>query len=159
MGDVEIRPQGDKIEQLGGVRCPGTPVGCESVFGFKWLLQILYSTLFSNSCCIDRPDQEGSMWTEECGEAFVMLKAALSVGPVLHSPDYGREFVVQTDASDRGMGAVLCQVNENREDSIAYFSRKFLPREERYSTMEECLSVKLGVQAFRVHILRGSSQS
>ena len=69
---------------------------------------------------------------EECGEVFVKLKATLSGGPVLHSPDYGREFVVQTDASDRGMGAVLCQVDENREEHpIAYFSRKFLPREER----------------------------
>ena len=60
------------------------------------------------------------------------MKAALSGGPVLHSPDYGHEFVVQTDASDRGMGAVLCQVNEKREEHpIAYFNRKFLPREER----------------------------
>ena len=82
------------------------------------------------------------------------LKAALSGGPVLHSPDYDREFVVQTDTSDRGMGAVWCQVDENREEHpIAYFSRKFLPREERYSTVEECLAVKLVIQAFRIHIL------
>ena len=33
---------------------------------------------------------------------------------MLHSPDYGHKYVIQTDASDQGMGAVLCQVNENR---------------------------------------------
>ena len=61
---------------------------------------------------------------------------------------------MQTDVSDRGMEAVLCQVDENREKHlIAYFSRKFLPWEERYSTVEECLAVKLGIQAFRIHIL------
>ena len=55
------------------------------------------------------------------------LKAALSGGLVLHSPNYGREFVVQTDTSDQGMGVVLCQVDDNREEHpIAYYSRKFL---------------------------------
>ena len=35
-----------------------------------------------------------------------------------------------------------------------YFSRKLLPREQRYSTVEkECLAIKLGVQAFRVYLL------
>ena len=119
------------MRQLGGVRCLDLE-GCESVFGFKWLLPTSYSPLFSNSCCIDIPDQEGSTCTSEvdkkCGEAFVKLKATLSGGPVLHSPDYDHEFVVQTDASDQGMGAVLCQVNESREEHpIVYFSRKFLP--------------------------------
>ena len=67
---------------------------------------------------------------------------------MLHSQDYDREFVVQIDASDRGVDAVLCQVNENRvEHIIAYLNRKFFPREERYSTVEkECLAVKLGMQ-------------
>ena len=133
--------------------------GCESVFGFKWLLQTFiphYSIIAAVLIDQTRKDQPAQVkWTEECGEALVKLKAALSCGPVLHSPDYGHEFVVQTDASDWGMGAVLCQVDENREEHpIVYYSRKFLPREERYSTVEkECLAVKLGIQAFRVHIL------
>ena len=37
---------------------------------------------------------------------------------------------------------------------MAYFSKKLLPREEKYSTVEkECLSIKLGVHAFRVYLL------
>ena len=45
-------------------------------------------------------------------------------------------------------------MDENKEEHpIAYFSRKFLPREERYSMVEECLAVKLGIQAFMIHIL------
>ena len=48
-------------------------------------------------------------------------------------PDYSRPFILQTDASDHGIGAVLSQVDlKGEEHPIAYFSRKVLPREERY---------------------------
>ena len=44
--------------------------------------------------------------------------------------------------------------NNDHEHPIAYFSRKFLPREERYSTVEkECLAIKLALQAFKVYLL------
>ena len=50
---------------------------------------------------------------------------------------------METGASDQGMGAVLCLVDDNREEHpIAYFSTKFLPREEGYSTVKKkkCLA-------------------
>ncbi len=83
------------------------------------------------------------------------LKTVLCSSPILYSPDFGREFVLQTDASDRGVGAVLSQqMCDGEEHPIAYYSWKLLPREERYSTVEkECLAVKLGIQAFRVYLL------
>ena len=94
-------------------------------------------------------------WTAECDAAFKKLKSLLCSSPVLYSPDFGEEFVLQTDASDRGVGAVLSQLmSDGKEHPIAYYSRKLLPREERYSTVEkECLAVKLGIQAFRVYLL------
>ena len=53
------------------------------------------------------------------------------------------------------MGAVLSQVDDDGQDHpVAYYSRKLLPREQRYSTVEqECLAIKLGVQAFSVYLL------
>ena len=53
------------------------------------------------------------------------------------------------------MGAVLSQMgDDNLEHPVAYFSKKLLPREEKYSTVEkECLAVKLGVQAFWFYLL------
>ncbi len=52
---------------------------------------------------------------------------------------------MQTDASDRGIGAVLSQLSdEGSEHPVAYYSRKLLPREDRYSTVEkECLDIRL----------------
>ena len=94
-------------------------------------------------------------WTKECVNAFDKLKHHLRSSPILKSPDFDRDFVLQTDASDRGVGAVLSQTDqEGVEHPVAYFSRKLLPREEKYSTVEkECLAIKLGIQNFRVYLL------
>ena len=74
---------------------------------------------------------------------------------MLQSPDFQKDFILQTDASDRGVGAVLSQLDaDNLDHPVAYFSRKLLPREMRYSTVEkECLAVKLGIQAFQTYLM------
>ncbi len=94
-------------------------------------------------------------WNERCDRAFQELKRHLCSDPILQNPDFAKPFVVQTDASDYGVGAVLSQRDSNGSDHpIAYFSRKLLPREQRYSTVEkECLAIHLGIQAFRVYLL------
>ena len=63
--------------------------------------------------------------------------------PVLISPDFSKEFVLQTDASETGIGAVPSQVDEQGQDrSVAYYNRKLLPREQKYSAVEkECLAI------------------
>ena len=73
----------------------------------------------------------------------------------LRNQDFVRPFILQTDALERGVGAVLSQKDETGEEHpIAYFSKKLLPREEHYSTVEkECLAIKLAIQAFRVYLL------
>ena len=54
-----------------------------------------------------------------------------------------------------GVGAVLSQMDEDdNEHPVAYFNKKLLPRERRYSTVEkECLAIKLATHAFRVYLL------
>ena len=71
------------------------------------------------------------------------------------SPDFTRQFILQTDASNRGVGAVLSQLDDDEiERPVAYYSRKLLPREENYSAVEkECLAIKLTTHAFRVYLL------
>ena len=49
---------------------------------------------------------------------------------------------------------MLSQMAEDGSDQpVGYFSRKLLTREDKYSTIEECLAIKLAVQAFRVYLL------
>ena len=69
--------------------------------------------------------------------------------------DLKRPFVLQVDASDVGLGAVLSQVGDDGEEHpAAYASRKLFPRELKYATIEkEDLALKWAVQEFRVYLL------
>ena len=84
-----------------------------------------------------------------------MLKQQLCCSPVLRSPDFTKEFRLQTDASEYGVGAVLSQEDDSGDEHpVAYFSRKLLPREQKYATIEkECLAIKLACEAFKVYLL------
>ena len=82
-------------------------------------------------------------WTEEAEASFQKLKDALCQEPVLATVDFDLPFVLQTDASDVGLGAVLSQVRDQIEQPITYISRKLLQHEQNYSTVEkECLAIK-----------------
>ena len=49
--------------------------------------------------------------------------------PILRTPDFTKDFILQTDASDHGVGGVLSQVDDEGDDHpLAHFSRKLLPR-------------------------------
>ena len=104
---------------------------------------IRYATLalpLTDATRKDQPDRV--IWSGECDRAFQELKAALCDSPVLMSPNFSKEFIVQSDASDRGLGAVLSQLDESGNNKpVAYTSHKLLPREEKYSMVEkECLA-------------------
>jgi hypothetical protein len=61
--------------------------------------------------------------------------------PVLAFPDYSKPFVLYTDASDVGIGAVLLQKEEEKFRAIRYLSRTLTPAERNYSSPErECLA-------------------
>ncbi|KAL0200588.1 hypothetical protein M9458_003775, partial [Cirrhinus mrigala] len=91
------------------------------------------------------PDQP-FLWTADCEEAFQSLKEKLISAPVLGYPDYSRPFLLQTDASGRGLGAVLVQVQDGVERVIAYASRGLSPPETRYPAHKlEFLALKWAV--------------
>lgn len=64
------------------------------------------------------------VWTSVTEEAFVTLKNALILAPVLAMPDFHKQFVVETDASEKGIGAVLMQ----DEHPVAFLSKALGPR-------------------------------
>ncbi|CAI5771464.1 Hypothetical predicted protein [Podarcis lilfordi] len=93
-------------------------------------------------------------WTAACQRAFDALKSALTSNPVLVAPDYDREFTVFTDASNAGIRAVLCQQGEKDDlHPITFISKKLLPRERHYSTIEkECLAIVWALQKLTPYI-------
>ena len=78
----------------------------------------------------------------------------MSDSPVLKLPDVTKKFVLRTDASGTGVGAVLLQYHDNVPHPVAYASRKLLDRETRYSTIErELLAVVWAIQRFKYYLL------
>lgn len=57
----------------------------------------------------------------------------LLFSPILRLPDLTKPFILRTDASNHGIGAVLLQEHDVRKYPVAYASRKLLDREQRYS--------------------------
>ena len=94
-------------------------------------------------------------WTVECQHAFDALRACLISPPVLSYPDYSRRFVLDTDASDIGIGAVLSQVDATgSEVVIAYASRTLSRPEQRYCvTRKELLAAVEFFHHFRQYLL------
>jgi hypothetical protein len=94
-------------------------------------------------------------WSETCDKAFNVLKEKLTMAPLLVYPDFEKDFILCTDASQTGCGAVLAQNAEGREAPIAFFSRTFSKTETRYSTVErELYSVVLALKHFK-HLVYG----
>ncbi|XP_059202709.1 uncharacterized protein LOC131982144 [Centropristis striata] len=76
------------------------------------------------------------------------------VGPPAPSPGLGGTYSVPTDASGRGLGAVLSQQVQGVDRPVLYISRKLSEREARYSTVErECLAIRWAVDALRYYLL------
>lgn len=66
-----------------------------------------------------------------------------------------KPFILQTDSSGVGIGAVLSQLDEDDADHpVGYYSRQLRGAESRYTVSEqECLAVVEGVKHFRVYLL------
>jgi hypothetical protein len=68
-------------------------------------------------------------------------------------PDVTRDFVLRTDACDRGLGAVLLQEYDGTLFPVAYSSRKLLSAERNYSVSEkECLAIVFGISKFQRYL-------
>eukprot|EP00731_Ephydatia_muelleri_P006029 Em0003g277a len=94
-------------------------------------------------------------WTAECQEAFENLRSRLTRAPILAFPDYTLPFILNTDASDLGIGAVLSQVSSlGQEQVVAYGSRLLSKAERNYSvTRRELLAVVTFTRLFRPYLL------
>lgn len=92
-------------------------------------------------------------WTSETNRAFLELKIALSTSPVVASPDFEAEFILQCDASDYSASAVLGQIQDQREVIIGYFSHKWNGSERNWgATEKEGGCVVYAVRNFRGYL-------
>ena len=94
-------------------------------------------------------------WTNECQAAFEELRQRLSTAPVMAHPNFELQFILDTDASNTGLGAVLSQVGpDGKEQAIAYASHLLSKVERQYCvTRRELLAVVKFTHHFRHYLL------
>ena len=89
-----------------------------------------------------------------CEEAFCNLKNRLTSATILALSDWSKPFVLDTDASNMGVGAVLFQLNGCNETVVAYGSRTLSKSEQNYcATKKELLAVVEFLEHFRPYLL------
>lgn len=90
-------------------------------------------------------------WNPEADEAFQKLKIAMITVPVLSLPDFTKRFVVKTDASGKGIRAVLIQDGK----PLAYMGKALCPRNQSLSIYErEFLAVLMAIQKWKALLTR-----
>jgi hypothetical protein len=90
-------------------------------------------------------------WSIEAQKAFEQLKQAMSTTPVLAIPDYSTPFIVETDASNMGIGAVLMQ----RDRPVVFMSKALGPSHQKLSIYEkEFLALIMALEKWRPYLQR-----
>lgn len=95
------------------------------------------------------------IWSSDCQKSFETLRNRLISAPILAHPDFTEPFILDTDASDMAVGAVLSQIQDGEEKVICYASRCLSKAERKYCvTRKELLAIVHFVKHFR-HYLYG----
>jgi hypothetical protein len=148
-----IGPQSETVGKILTMSRPQTKRQCRSLLG----LINFYRRYIPDCATLVAPISDLTKskapnkieWGEIQESAFSKLKDILSSEPVLKLPDLQREFILQTDASNLGIGACLFQEHNGKKHPVLYASKKLLDREQNYSVGErEALAIVWAVSKF-----------
>ena len=77
-------------------------------------------------------------WSKEAKQSFISIKQALSEAPILVSPNFGKDFIIFSFASEHTIAGVLLQKNEqNEEQPIAFYNKALRDSTLKYDIMEK----------------------
>ncbi|KAL0154206.1 hypothetical protein M9458_050460, partial [Cirrhinus mrigala] len=118
-----------------------------------------FSSTAAPLTALTRPSRGEFQLTPEAVQAFNTLCHQFTTAPVLTHPDPLKPFVVEVDASDVGVGAVLSQRGPDEKlHPCSFFSRKFNSTQQRYGVGDrELLAIKWALEEWR-HWLQGGSE-
>ncbi|XP_071902780.1 uncharacterized protein [Coffea arabica] len=132
------------------------PTDVKALRGFLGLTEY-YRRFVKNYGSIVKPltdllRKDGFGWNKEASAAFRELKQAMSTTPVLALPDFSKPFVLETDASNQAIGAIIMQ----QRQPLAYMSQALGAKNQALSIYEkELLALIVAVNKWR-HYLLGS---
>ncbi|GBG85963.1 hypothetical protein CBR_g40776 [Chara braunii] len=152
-----IRPEDAKVASIRDWPRPQTVTEVISFLGMCGYYRNFvknYSTVASPLTDLTRLDTPWD-WSDECEAAFKRLKHALMNHEVLMVPDPQKPFIVTTDASQCGIGAMLAQQDEKKLRPIEYMSKKMPSKKLAKSTYERELYALYNALVHWRHFLLG----
>ena len=151
-----IQPDPVKLEAVTQWPVPVSKDGVQSFLGFV----SYYRRYVKNFSLLAEPlinltrKNVKFRWDADCEGAFKKLRDALVDYPILAYPDFTQPFVLTTDASGTGIGAVLSQGQGKQEKVVAFASRTLNKAERNYSATErECLGIVWATEHFEYYLL------
>ena len=156
VGRDGIKPDPGKIEKVKNYPEPKNLTELRSALG----LFSYYQKFIQDFSKIARPmlnllkKDAPYEWGNKQQIAFNRLKEMLTKAPILSYPDFGCSFIIYTDSSGFGLGAVLSQVQSDRKEHvISYASKSMNKAEKNYPiTDQECLAIIWAVKHFQHYL-------
>ena len=143
-----IHPQNSKVKVINYLKPPRTVRQLRRFLG----IMSYYRNFINNFSTLAAPlntllkKKTLYNWSKECQLSFEKLKEALTEDVVLAHPDLSKPFVIFTDASNHGVGAVLTQDGR----PVWFASRSLNPLERKYDTREkEAIGIRFGLEKFK----------
>lgn len=127
-GEEKLLPVPEKVAAIQEFSTPTTKKQVRSFLGLVGFYRRFipnFSAIAAPLTDLTRKGQPNKcIWGQQQENAFTSLKYALMVTPVLKLPDISKPFILQTDASDAGVGAVLLQEEDGVKKPVFYASQK-----------------------------------
>ena len=148
-----VTPDPSKIEKVSTWPTPASTREVQRFLGFASYYRRFIKNFAQRAKPLHRLTERGATfrWSDECQSAFEALRQLLTSAPVLAYPNFSRQFILDTDASDVGIGAVLSQMDdEGCEHVVAYGSCLLTKAEHQYCvTRRELLAIVTFTGQFR----------
>lgn len=147
IGREGLKPDSDKVSAIENMAKPSSKKEVLTLLGFVNYLAKFLPRLSEVSQPLRELTADGAefIWSKQHEKAFESIKELVVKHPVLQYYSVDDEVVLQTDASDKGVGAVLLQKGK----PVAFASRTLSQTEQRYATIEkECLAIVFGCERF-----------
>ena len=148
VGSGEMKPKKSKLQAIAQFLLTATKKQVRSFLGLTCYYRCFIPNYASIAAPLTSLTKKSVPESESLGvdgyRSFSKLKDILLSSTMLRNLDFNKPFFLPTDASEMGVRTVLSQQDADGSDHpVVFFSRKLLPCEQRFSTVEkECLSIK-----------------
>ena len=151
-----VKPNPSKIQAVKEFPIPKTPKEIKTYLGLlgyyrKFIPDFAKLTKPMTKCL--KKGNKVDIKNVEYQDSFEKSKNLLINAPILQYPDFTKQFIITTDASNFALGAVLSQNIDGKDMPIAYASRTLNEHEINYSTTEKkLLGIVWGTKYFRPYL-------